>query len=242
MRFAAGGKTLAAFLTGYAATCVTLLMQYLDDLDTLSDVDPLTIVRGALYALLGGGVTGAAYRTPAPTQPVPPVPQTPVQGRERTVERPITLPSDPVETSAPTPEPASKPQPARRWSTRSLRNLEECHADLQRLAKAMLAASPVDFIVIDGARTPEEQREHIERGSSRTKNSRHLQVPSHAFDFLPLDGSDVDDPASYVPIVDAGKIAANRLGISVVWGHDWDFVDSGHVELDRNVYPDVNLA
>lgn len=100
MRFATGGKTLAAFLTGYAATCVTLLMQYLDDLDTLSDVDPLTIVRGALYALLGGGVTGAAYRTPAPTQPVPPVPQTPGQGRER-IERPIALPSDPVETNEP---------------------------------------------------------------------------------------------------------------------------------------------
>jgi len=69
-----------------------------------------------------------------------------------------------------------------RFSKRSERNLEGVHPDLVRLAREVLAVSPLDFGITEGLRTPERQKELIEQRKSQTANSRHLT--GHAIDFV----------------------------------------------------------
>jgi hypothetical protein len=66
------------------------------------------------------------------------------------------------------------------FSKRSLTNLEGVHHDLVELAHLALSMSPIDFVVIDGVRTIEEQRILVAKGKSKTMDSRHLT--GHAID------------------------------------------------------------
>jgi len=135
-------------------------------------------------------------------------------------------------------EPDAVTTRAWRFSQRSRDNLAECHPDLARVAARGLSISPVDFVVVCGSRTLDEQRAFVRTGKSRTMNSRHLQTPSMAYDFLPLDNGPVDRHESYAPVVEAMRKAAIAEGVQITLGHDWGW-DSGHVELSRESYPDV---
>jgi peptidoglycan LD-endopeptidase CwlK len=72
-----------------------------------------------------------------------------------------------------------------KFSDRSLRNLAECHSDLQALA--MFAIKFVDFTVITGYRDEEAQNMAFKGGYSKAKypQSKHNRQPSDAFDFIP---------------------------------------------------------
>ena len=72
----------------------------------------------------------------------------------------------------------------RRYSKRSLGNLKGIHPDLRRVIDRALQQSPYDFIVIEGLRTMQRQRELVANGDSTTMNSRHLT--GHAVDLLPV--------------------------------------------------------
>lgn len=132
--------------------------------------------------------------------------------------------------------------PGRVFSQRSLDNLAECHPDLLSVATRALQLSAYDFTVIAGSRDVETQKALVKAGKSLTMNSRHLQTPSHAFDFMAIgpDGATWEVEPYYQEIVRAMKHAGRELGISIVCGIDWKtLVDAGHIELDRSVYPDV---
>jgi peptidoglycan L-alanyl-D-glutamate endopeptidase CwlK len=127
----------------------------------------------------------------------------------------------------------------RKWSQRSLGNLKGIHPDLRRVMDRALRESPVDFIVIEGLRTIERQRELVASGASRTLNSRHLT--GHAVDLLPIDPTDgrgkFDWPL-YHMLAPAVKKASQSEGVSIVWGGDWTtFKDGPHFELERHSYP-----
>lgn len=125
----------------------------------------------------------------------------------------------------------------RKWSSRSLRAMQGIHPELRRLMDAVLQSSPLDFIVIEGLRTPERQQEMVSIGASKTLNSRHLT--GHAVDLLPIgpNGPRFDWPL-YDILGPAVKAEAARLGIPIKWGGDWQsFRDGPHFELDRAVYP-----
>jgi peptidoglycan LD-endopeptidase CwlK len=72
----------------------------------------------------------------------------------------------------------------RRFSNRSLNNLKGIHPDLRRVIDRALQDSPLDFVVIEGLRTLERQRQLVAAGASRTMNSRHLT--GHAVDLMPM--------------------------------------------------------
>ena len=120
---------------------------------------------------------------------------------------------------------------------RSKQRLEGVHPDLVRVVERAIEISTVDFIVLEGVRTPERQRTLVEAGSSQTMNSRH--ITGHAVDL----GAWVDGQVDwswplYHKIAAAMKTAAKELGIPIVWGGDWrNFKDGPHFELDRKVYP-----
>lgn len=125
----------------------------------------------------------------------------------------------------------------RRYSTRSLNNLKGIHPDLRRVIDRALQESPLDFIVIEGLRSEDRQRQLVASGASQTMNSRHLT--GHAVDLLPIgpNGAEFAWPL-YNKLGPAVEAAAEAEDVSIVWGGRWKrFKDGPHFELDRDVYP-----
>ena len=125
----------------------------------------------------------------------------------------------------------------RRYSKRSLNNLKGIHPDLRRVIDRALQESPLDFIVIEGLRTMQRQRELYASGASKTMNSRHLT--GHAVDLLPIgkDGAAFAWPL-YDKLGPAVKAAADAEGVKIDWGGDWPkFRDGPHFQLDWDAYP-----
>lgn len=130
----------------------------------------------------------------------------------------------------------------RKWSDRSLRNLRGIHPDLRRVLDRALQEAPFDFIVIEGLRTAERQRELYDQGASKTLKSRHLT--GHAVDLLPIgpNGPRFDWPL-YNKLAPAIKKAAKAEGVKITWGGDWtQFKDGPHFELDRTAYPETDWS
>lgn len=125
----------------------------------------------------------------------------------------------------------------RRYSKRSLNSLKGIHPDLRRVIDRALQESPLDFIVIEGLRTMQRQRELYASGASKTMNSRHLT--GHAVDLLPIgkDGAAFAWPL-YDKLGPAVKAAADAEGVQIEWGGDWTkFRDGPHFQLDWDAYP-----
>lgn len=123
-----------------------------------------------------------------------------------------------------------------KFSQRSLDHLNGVHPALVTVMKRAIQLSPVDFAIIDGLRSVEEQRELFKKGATTTMNSRHLT--GHAVDVAPFVNGRLrwDWPLFHV-IAKAVKDAAFEDNIKIVWGGDWKtFADGPHFELDRRWY------
>jgi len=115
-----------------------------------------------------------------------------------------------------------------------MQNLSGVHPDLVAVVKRAIEITEADFVVIEGVRHIERQRQLVAKGASQTMNSRHLT--GHAVDLAPYPLS--WDWEYFYPIADAMKGAADELDVAIVWGGDWStFKDGPHFELDRKVYP-----
>jgi peptidoglycan L-alanyl-D-glutamate endopeptidase CwlK len=124
-----------------------------------------------------------------------------------------------------------------KFSTRSLVNLRGVHPDLLKICHRALELTPIDFLVTEGLRTVERQKQLFAAGASKTMNSRH--ITGHAVDFVPLVEGEVRwDWPLFRPVATAFKQASAEFGTPIVWGGDWvKFRDGPHVELDRRKYP-----
>lgn len=122
-------------------------------------------------------------------------------------------------------------------NTRSLTALKGVHGDLVRVVKRAAELAPGAFIVTEGLRTLDRQRDLFARGLSKTMNSRHLT--GHAIDFAPLiDGKVTWKTPAFLPVISAFKQAAADMKVPIVSGGDWrTFKDYPHIELDRKAYP-----
>ena len=122
-------------------------------------------------------------------------------------------------------------------SEQSLKRLQGVHPDLVAVVRLAITLTAQDFRVIEGLRTRERQRYLVEKGASKTMNSRHLT--GHAVDLAPIvDGQVSWDWKHFYPIADAMKQAAKIKGIPVEWGGDWvKFRDGPHWQLPRGKYP-----
>ena len=119
---------------------------------------------------------------------------------------------------------------------RSKRALQGVHPDLVRVVNRAAELMPGGFIITEGLRTKERQRELFAKGLSKTMNSRHLT--GHAIDFAPLVDGDVSWKwPAFHPVAAAFKKAAAEWKIPIVWGGDFrTFKDGPHIELSRKVY------
>lgn len=131
------------------------------------------------------------------------------------------------------------------FDARSRKALTGVHPDLVKVMEVALERSPVKFVVTEGLRTVERQRQLFARGATKTMNSRH--ITGHAVDIVPYidrdgDGNVWEDIAYdwplYHKVAPVIKQVAKELNIAITWGGDWrTFKDGPHFELNWKVYP-----
>jgi peptidoglycan L-alanyl-D-glutamate endopeptidase CwlK len=97
------------------------------------------------------------------------------------------------------------------------------NADLVRCTRLALDMSTQDFMVFDGIRSVEEQKQHVKNGTSKTMKSKHLD--GLAVDLVPwINGKPTWDWDGCYRIAYAMDLAATALGIAhrITWGGAWD--------------------
>lgn len=133
-----------------------------------------------------------------------------------------------------------------KFSKASLAKLETCHEDLQKVMHE--AIKYIDFTVIYGHRSPEEQFELYKKGrklvdgkwvkvgatvtnlDGKNKKSNHNTNPSKAVDIAPypIDWNNIQRFKDLAGVV---KKAAETVGVQIQWGGDWKMRDYPHYEV-----------
>lgn len=103
---------------------------------------------------------------------------------------------------------------------RSLEKLEGVDESLVAVVKRAIELTNIDFGVIYGLRTVEEQEKLFAAGKSQTMKSKHLE--GRAVDLMAyVDGKGCWELNVYDDLCDAMKEAAKELGVAIKWGAAW---------------------
>ena len=110
------------------------------------------------------------------------------------------------------------------------------HPDLVAIVRHTCQIGAPRFLVLEGVRTIERQRQLLKQGATTTLRSRHLT--GHAVDLAPLQaGKPSWHWPHYHALAPFIKAAAEELGIAVDWGGDWrDFPVGPHWQLPLQSY------
>jgi len=108
-----------------------------------------------------------------------------------------------------------------------------------------ITVTQIDFAVICGLRTVEEQRKLVEKGASQTMKSKHLE--GNAVDLMAyVDGRGCWELNVYDEIADAMKAGAIEVGLPVRWGAAWTVPDirdwDDSMEAAMNSYVDTRRS
>lgn len=139
-----------------------------------------------------------------------------------------------------------------RLGAQSLARLKGVHPQLVRVVQRAIEISTVDFMVLEGVRTPQRQRELYAQGRTKpgpkvtwTLTSNHFVKSDgfgHAVDLVPWP-VDWEGPTRFPKFDEISRAmfaAADELGVKIRWGADWDGdgkprergeTDSPHFEL-----------
>lgn len=148
-------------------------------------------------------------------------------------------------------------------STTSKQRLVDLHPHLIKVVNKACEIHNGDFMVVEGRRTLERQKELLKSGASQTLKSRH--ITGHAIDIAPLiDGKISWDLKNYYPIAKTFWLASQATGVPIRWGGCWQelngsftgpeeavqayaklrksqgrkaFIDAPHFELPERLYP-----
>ena len=105
-------------------------------------------------------------------------------------------------------------------SQRSLDHLKGVDERLQRVVEIAITKTEVDFGVICGLRTVEEQKALVAKGASQTMKSKHLD--GHAVDLMVFIGSRGSWELNlYDEIADAMREGGEKVGVKLRWGAAW---------------------
>ncbi len=127
-------------------------------------------------------------------------------------------------------------------NTRSKNNLKGVHPVLIKIVEkaSEIFTSKYNqesyFVIIEGVRTLERQKELYYANKSQTLDSYHLT--GHAVDVAIFLNKNITwDFKDYQKFADIMKQAATDLGYEITWGGDWKkFRDGPHFQIDRNKY------
>ena len=125
----------------------------------------------------------------------------------------------------------------------SQKKLEQCHPKLQALFTEVARTCPMESTILVGHRNAEDQNQAVADGRSKLRfpQSKHNVKPSKAIDIAPYPIK-WDDVKSFGYFAGFVMATADRMGIKVRWGGDWDrdgdlrdnnFNDLPHFELDE---------
>lgn len=88
---------------------------------------------------------------------------------------------------------------------------------------------PHPFVVTEGVRTKQRQRELVKSGASKTLNSPHLV--GRAVDIAPqVSGGISWEWKHFTPIIECAKAHAVATGLPLTFGYDWGW-DAPHIEI-----------
>lgn len=141
-----------------------------------------------------------------------------------------------------------------RFGNRSESNLVGVHPRHIKVVRLALLITEIDFLVYEGVRTLQRQRELYAQGRSKagnivtwTMSSKHLKQPDgygHAVDLLPINPAtkkpDWDFSEGFSHVAASMLAAAEFLETPIRWGRDWNRnrivgekgeTDSPHFEL-----------
>ena len=122
-------------------------------------------------------------------------------------------------------------------TVKSRQKLDGVHPDLIKVVEKAMENTDVNFYVLEGLRTLEQEKINLAKGTSQTLKSRHLT--GHAVDI----GAVVDGKINwtwdyYQRLSEIFKDAAAELDIPIDWGGDWKSLkDGGHYQLPWKQYP-----
>ena len=130
-------------------------------------------------------------------------------------------------------------------SQKSLDRLEGVNDDMVRVVKKAIELTKVDFGVICGLRTVEEQEELVAKGASQTMKSKHID--GLAVDLMAyLGGRASWELNLYDDIADAMKEAAKLENVGVRSGAAWQIDNmadwDGTMEEAMNAYIDLRRS
>ena len=130
-------------------------------------------------------------------------------------------------------------------SQRSRDKLEGVDAGLVAVVDYAIAVTKIDFGVICGLRSIEEQRELVAKGASKTLKSKHID--GCAVDLMAYIGSRGSWELNiYDEIADAMKEGAQAASVGVRWGAAWHIPDirdwDGTMEEAMNSYVDLRRS
>lgn len=115
-----------------------------------------------------------------------------------------------------------------KFGAKSTAEMAGVHPVLKAVFELALSVSTTDWMLYDGLRTEDEQRNYVNRGVSKTMASKHRRQAdgfSHAGDAVPVVKTLPKwDWQLIFPIVAAVDWAATQLGVAdkIRWGGAWD--------------------
>ena len=130
-------------------------------------------------------------------------------------------------------------------SQRSIDKMDGVDESLVDVVKRAIELTKIDFGVIYGMRTIQEQENLVAAGKSQTMKSKHLV--GRAVDLMAyVDGKGCWELNVYDDLCDAMKEAAKELGVAIKWGAAWSEGDirtySGTAEDAMMKYIDLRRS
>lgn len=130
-------------------------------------------------------------------------------------------------------------------SKASLAKLNTVNDKLWGVVSDAIKLSRIDFAVIYGIRTEEEQKQLLKKGATQTMRSKHLT--GDAVDLMAYIGSRGSWELNlYDDIADAMKEAAIKNKVGIRWGAAWHIADirkwDGTMEEAMNSYVDLRRS
>lgn len=127
---------------------------------------------------------------------------------------------------------------------KSLAQRETLHPKLKQVVDKLVELG-FNFSILQGVRTPEQEKDLVASGASTTMNSKHLpdvNGQSRAMD-IALNPISWNNTEQFVLFAGYVLGLADSMGIKLIWGGDWNrdfntldtgFRDLDHFELDKD--------
>lgn len=139
-----------------------------------------------------------------------------------------------------------------KFGSRSIRQINTCHKDLQKVLNLAIKYTPIDFGVSEGQRSIQKQKQYFDEGKSKIdgiiKKGKHNYVPSLAADIYIYknggahwDNEDLSYVAGVIHTCAEILLEEGEIDHKIRWGGNWDmdgiilvdqsFDDRPHFEL-----------